>query len=168
MFKKIILALAVALPMTAAAQKFGTVNGEAVISAMPEFSAMQSTLAEASKKYETEFQKLQEEVDKLYTEFQNIQNDPNTPDAIKERRMQEIQDKSNKVQQFYQTANQDLQRQREQLMAPLMSKFNDAVKAVGQEGSYTFIFTEEPGLILFQGTDVVDLSQQVKNKLGLK
>lgn len=168
MFKKILLALAVVLPMTAAAQKFGTVRIDEVVSAMPETTEMQTTLSEASKKYETEFQKLQEEVDRLYTEFQNMQNDTNTPDAIKERRMQEIQDKSNKMQQFYQTANQDLQRQREQLMAPILSKVNDAIKAVGQEGSYTFIFSEEPALLLYQGTDVVDLTAPVKTKLGLK
>lgn len=168
MFKKILLALAVALPMTAAAQKFGTVNVEEVVAAMPETAAMQTALSEASKKYETEFQKLQEEVDRLYTEFQNMQNDANTPDAIKERRMQEIQEKNNKMQQFYQTANQDLQRLREQQMTPILNKVNDAIKSIGQEGSYTFILTEEPALILYQGSDVTNLTAQVKTKLGLK
>lgn len=168
MFKKILLALAVVLPMTAAAQKFGTVRVEEIVSAMPEAAAMQTTLSEASKKYETEFQKLQEEVDRLYTEFQTMEKDASTPDAIKERRMQEIQEKSTKMQQFYQTANQDLQRQREQLLTPIIAKVNDAIKSVGQEGSYTFIFSEIPDMILYQGTDVTDLTPMVKAKLGLK
>lgn len=168
MFKKILLVLAVALPMTAAAQKFGTVRLDEVFSAMPESTEMQNTLAEASKKYEAEFQKLQEEVNKLYTDFQTIQNDANTPDAIKERRMQEIQDRASKVEQFRQTATQDLQRQQEQLMAPIQSKINEAVKTVGKEGSFTFIFPEEPALILYQGTDVTDVTALVKTKLGLK
>ena len=82
--------------------------------------------------------------------------------------MQEIQDKANKVEQFRQTATQDLQRQQEQLMAPIQSKINDAVKAVGAEGGYTFIFPSEPSLILYQGTDVTDVTAAVKAKLGLK
>ncbi len=168
MLKKFLLALAVAIPATTFAQKFATVNVEEVIGAMPEMTQMQNTLNEASKQYETEFQKLQEEVNKLYTDFQAIQNDANTPDAIKERRMQEIQDRAAKVEQFRQTATQDLQRQQEQLLAPITARFNEAVKAVGQEGSYTFVFPTEPALILYQGSDVTDITGQVKTKLGIK
>lgn len=82
--------------------------------------------------------------------------------------MQEIQDRAGKVEQFRQTATQDLQRQQEQLMAPIQSKINEAVKTVGKEGSFTFIFPEEPALILYQGADVTDVTALVKTKLGLK
>ena len=75
MFKKIVFALLLALPMSLFAQKFGVVDIEAVLSAMPETKAMQTQLTDTSKKYEEEFQKLQEEVNKLYADFQNIQND---------------------------------------------------------------------------------------------
>jgi len=85
MLKKIIIALLVALPLSAAAQKFGTVDIDQVISAMPEVAEMQTQLTEASKKYEAEFQKLVEELNKLVTEFQAIQNDANTPETIKNR-----------------------------------------------------------------------------------
>lgn len=82
--------------------------------------------------------------------------------------MQEIQDRAAKIEQFRQTASQDLQRQQEQLLAPIQAKFNDAVKAVGQEGNFTFIFPMEGGLILYQGADVVDVTSLVKAKLGIK
>lgn len=168
MIKKIILALLVALPMSAAAQKFGTVDINAVFDAMPEVNDMQAQLTEASQKYEAEFQKLIEEVNKLYTDFQAIQDDPNTPQTIKERRMQEITDRQQKVEQFRETATKDLQRQQEQLMAPIQARINDAIKAVGQEGGYTFIFPNEPNLVLYQGTDVIDVTAAVKAKLGAK
>ncbi len=168
MFKKIVLVIALALPMSLFAQKFGTVNVDEVIAAMPETTEMQNKLQEASKQYETEFQKLQDEVQKLYTDFQTIQNDPNTPETIKERRMQEIQERAQKVEQFRQTATQDLQRQQEQLLTPITARFNDAVKSVGQEGSFTFVFPSEPALIIYQGADVVDVTPQVKAKLGIK
>jgi len=167
MFKKFILALAVALPMSAFAQKFGTVNAAEVLEAMPEAKALTTQIEEASKKYEAEYQKLVEEVQKLYADFQAIQNDASTPETIKERRMQEIQERQQKLEQFRATAQQDLQRQNEQGLLPITNKFNDAVKAVGQEGGFTFIFPNEPGLILFQGSDVVDVTPTVKTKLGL-
>ena len=70
MFKRIILAIAVALPMSMFAQKFGVVNLETVFSAMPESNTMQTALQEASDKYKTEFQQLREELDKLYAAYQ--------------------------------------------------------------------------------------------------
>ncbi len=167
MIKKLLLALLVALPISAAAQKFGTFNFDEVITAMPEIKDMQQQLTDASQKYEAEFQKLQDELNKLYTDYQAIQNDPATPESIKERRLQEIQDRAQKVEQFRQTATQDLQRLQEQLLAPIQQRVNDAVKAVGQEGNFTFIFPLEPSLILYQGADVVDVTPLVKAKLGI-
>ena len=55
MFKKIILVLALILPMSVFAQKFGVVDIDAIMQAMPETAAAQEQLNEASKKYENEF-----------------------------------------------------------------------------------------------------------------
>ena len=119
MIKKLILAVLVALPFSAFAQKFGVVDLDNVFQAMPETATAQTQLTDASKKYEDEFQKLREEVDKLFAEYQNLQKDPATPDAIKERRLNELQERDQKVQQFRNTASQDLARLQEQLMAPI-------------------------------------------------
>lgn len=166
MFKKIItvVAVALALPVIASAQKFGVVDVNSLFTAMPETTAAQNQIQEANKKYEEEFKKLQEEVDKKYQEFQALAKD--TPESIKERRMQEIQELAQKIDTFRSTASQDLQRQQEQLMAPIQQKLVDAIKAVGQEGAYTFIF--EQGVPAYQGTDVTDVTAAVKAKLGIK
>lgn len=168
MFKRIILAIAIILPMSAFAQKFGVVDLESVFQAMPEATAMQTQLTESSKKYEDEFQKLRGELDKLYAEFQTLANDKDTPDSIKERRMQEIQEREQNANQFRTTAQQDLTRLQEQLIAPIQQKIQEAVKAVGVEGDYTFIFPNEQSLLLYQGSTVVDVTSAVKGKLGLK
>ena len=168
MIKKLLLAVLVALPFSAFAQKFGVVDLENVFQAMPETATAQTQLTDASKKYEDEFAKLREEVDKLFAEYQNLQKDPATPDAIKERRLNELQERDQKVQQFRNTASQDLARLQEQLMAPIQQKIADAVKTVGQEGNFTFIFPNEQGLLLYTGSDVTDVTPLVKLKLGIK
>lgn len=165
MIKRILLAILIALPLCGFAQgKFGTVDVQTIIQAMPDFTAMQSQLETSSKTYEAEFQKLREEFNKKYTDFQQL--DENSPQSIKERRMQELQELDQKIQQFQATASQDLQRQQEQLMAPIQTKLQDAIKAVGDEGSFTFIF--ENMAAAYTGRDVVDVTPLVKNKLGLK
>ena len=167
MFKKFLLAIALTLPLSVMAQKFGIVDADQIIQAMPETTAAQSQLEETSKKYETENQKLQEEHNKLYTDFQTIQNDPNTPESIKERRSQEIQERYQKFEQFQATASQELARLRESLMTPITQKLMEAVKAVGAEGSFTFVFINEPNLMVYVGTDVVNVTAEVRKKLGL-
>ncbi len=166
MLKKILLAIIIALPCTALAQKFGVVDGESIISAMPEMTTIQNQLNDASKKYEEEFAKLTEEMNKKVTEFQALDKDTTTPESIKERRMQEIQELDAKIQQFRQTASQDLQRQQQQLMAPVEQKITDAIKAVGQEGAYVFIFQQQ--IPIYVGTTVTDVTPAVKAKLGIK
>lgn len=167
MIKKVILAVLLALPFASMAQKFGVVDVESIFTAMPETAQMQTQLQQTSARYEEEFGKLQEEVNKLYTEYQTIQNDENTPQSIKERRVQEIQERASKVDQFRNTATQDLARLQEQLMAPISQKINDAVKSVGAEGGFTFIFLNEPNLLLYTGTDVTDITPLVRTKLNL-
>lgn len=165
MIKKIIMALALALPMSMMAQKFGTFDYDAVITTMPEYTEMQNQITETSKKYESEFMKLQEEVNKLVAEYQTIESDPNTPQSIKDLRLQEVQNRYTKVQQFRETAEQDMARLQQQLATPIQQKLNDAVASVGSEGGFTFIFPQ--GIALYSGTDVIDATPLVRAKLGI-
>lgn len=166
MIKKTILALLIALPMSLFAQKFGVVEAEPVLTAMPEYTAMQTQINDASKKYEDELNRLKEQMNKQVTEYQALEKDAATPESIKERRIQEMQELDQKIQQFTNTAMQDLQRQQQQLMAPIEQKFMDACKSVGQEGGYTFIFPQ--GSALFVGSTVEDVTPLIKAKLGVK
>lgn len=168
MIKKILLAIAIALPMCAVAQapKFGIVNTQTIIEAMPDVKTAQETITAASKKYEDEFKVLQTEAEKKLTEYQALEQDAATPQSIKERRMQELQELDQRMQQFRQTATQDLQRQQEQLMAPIQEKVRTAINAVGAENSMTFIF--ENIVPIYVGTDVTDITAMVKTKLGIQ
>lgn len=166
MIKKVLIAIMIALPMCINAQKFGIVNTTTIFDAMPEKATAQTQLETVSKQYEDEFKKLTDDLNKKYTEFQALQNDANTPESIKERRIQEIQELESRIQQFRATAQQDIQRQQQQLMAPIEEKIQTAIKAVGSENGYTFIFPDV--LPLYVGTDVIDVTPLVKTKLGLQ
>ena len=99
---------------------------------------------------------------KKYEELQKAQEEK-APETILNRRMSELQDLDQKIQQFRQTASQDLQRQQEQLLAPIQQKVINAINAVGAEGNYTFIF--ENTAPVYVGSDVTDVTNSVKTKL---
>lgn len=166
MIKKILLAVLVALPMSVAAQKFGVVSADEIFAAMPEVAEIQTKLGEASKQYEDEYAKLNEEMQKKFAEYQQLEQDASTPQSIKERRMQEIQDMDKKTQQFLQTAQQDLQRQQQQLMQPVQEKLLNAIKTVGAAQNLTMVFPSE--MPAYVSAEVVDITPLVKNQLGVK
>lgn len=168
MFKKIILAVALMLPMfgaTAQAQtlKIGLIDSNAIIQAHPDTQEAQKKIDDASKKYEEEYQKLGQEFQRMYSEMR----DDDLP-AIKERKTKELQDYTAKIQQFEQNAQQDLARMQQELMAPILQKIRDAVESVGKEENYSLIQDLAMQNTLYFAAPVVDLTPQVKAKLGIK
>ena len=170
MIKKILLAVLLAAPMCLSAQtlKFGTVNTQEVFNQMPDKATAENTLKEIAAKYDAEGKKLQEAFAQLQSDYEKLEADATTPKAIKDRRMQELQETYQKIQNFQQTAGQELQRSQEALLAPIMDKLQNAIKAVGAEGGYTFIYDMSMGVVLYAGNGAEDVTPLVKAKLGIK
>lgn len=167
MLKKLLLAAVMLIPMLASAQtlKMGIVDLAEIFNKMPEREAAEKQIAEVSKKYEAENEKLGEEMKRMYDEFQAMKEDE-LP-AIKERKARELQDYNQKIQQFQQTAYNDLQKLQADLMGPIQQKLQSAVEAVGKEGGYSLIQPKAPDVILYYGAPVEDITAQVKAKLGI-
>ena len=167
MIKKILLAVALAFPMFVSAQtlKIGIVDTNAVLSVMPETQAAQTKIAETSKKYEDEYALLQEQMKKLYDDFSAMPE--NEPQAIKDRKTRELSEMQQKIQNFLQNADQDLQKVQQELMSPIFAKVRNAVESVGKEGGYSYIEENSP-TILYYAAPVEDCTAAVKAKLGLK
>lgn len=109
MLKKIVLAVMLALPLGAMAQtKFGHMNSQEIITVMPEFTKAQADLDAMSKQYQTEMQRTQEEFTKKYQEF--LAQADSLPKNIAERRQKELQDMSQRQEQFQQEAYQSMQK----------------------------------------------------------
>ena len=168
MFKKILLVAALLIPMLASAQtlKVGLVDLNEIITKMPETADAEKQVGDASKKYEDEFAKLQDEMKRRLDEYQNMKEDE-LP-AIKERKAREIQDYQTKIEQFSQEAMQHLQQMNQQLMTPVIQKVRTAIESVGKEGGYSLIQDKNPQLTYYFASPVVDITDDVKAKLGVK
>jgi outer membrane protein len=167
MLKKIIVAALFLLPVAGFAQnfKFGNIDTQAIFEQMPERQTVQKELEALNTKYETELQKMSEEYEKKVSELVNSKD--SLPDNIKTRRAQEIGELEQRIQNFRQVAYQDFQQQQQQKMAPIYQKIMDAIKSVGEENGFTYIF--EQGSYLFaSSSNTVDVLPLVKAKLGLK
>jgi outer membrane protein len=84
-----------------------------------------------------------------------------------QQRQAELQKQQEVLQKFEQEANQLVAAKREALLTPILTKVNDAIKAVATENGYAMIFDTSSGTMLF-ASESEDVSALVKKKLGLQ
>ena len=137
--KKLFLALMMFAPLASFAQKFGHVNSQEIIQAMPEYN------------------KAKTEVDALHM-----------PENIRQRREMELQEMYQKIQQSYQDNQQALAKASQEKMQVITTKVVDAIKQVGQAGGYVYIMDVAGGIPYISTTLSTDVTADVKAKLGLK
>ena len=152
---------------TANAQaKFGHVNTQEIIQAMPEFTKAQSEIKTLTEQYETDQKSMQDALQKKAAACAKAK--ATLPDNIKQRRQQELQDMYQKIQQSYQDNQQALSKAQQEKMQAITTKVLDAIKAVGQAGGYVYVMEMGAGIPYISTTLSTDVTAQVKQKLGLK
>lgn len=162
--KKIIITIMLAIPMLASAQKFGHINTQELFSQMPEVNQVKLKMDTVQSQYESQLASMNEEFQKKVQDYQS--QEATMADAIKQIRQQELQEMQQRIQLFYQTAEQDIQKKQQELLAPVHEKMAKAIKAVGERENYTYIF--DSAAMVHIGADAVDATPAVKKELGIK
>ena len=164
--KRIIIAALLVLPMSVFAQKFAHVNSADIVQAMPEYTTAQTEMQNLAKQYEDELKKMQEELQTKAEDYQK--NQATLPDAVKQRREQELQELNQRLEQYYQTSQQSLQQAQSQKMQAITQKITTVIKELGVAGGYVYVMDTSSGIPFISETLSTDITSQVKAKLGIK
>ena len=148
-----------------AQQKFGHVNSQEIIQAMPEFSKARTEIEALTKQYEADLKSMYEELQKKGEAYEKEQ--ATLPANIKERREKELAEMQQKIQQNYQDNQQALAQAQQEKMNAITTKVLDAIKAVGQAGNYIYIMDMGSGVPYISTTLSTDVTAEVKKKLGI-
>ena len=147
------------------AQKFGHVNQAQIVQAMPEYTAAQTEIQTLAKQYEEELKRMQDE---LQTKMTTYEKDAATlPDAVKQRREQELQELNQRLQQYYQSSQEDLEQKRTEKLSEIGEKVQKAIKEVGTAGGYVYIMDINSLPFINEGLST-DVTDEVKAKLGIQ
>lgn len=169
MKKAIKLTLAVVLMLSASslfAQKFGRVNTQEIIMAMPETKEMQTTM-------EAYIKDLQDQMEALNVEFNNklqdFQKNFNTySDAIRDMKQKELQGLTSRREEFEQIAQQESQKKQNELLAPIIEKAKNAIDKISLAGGYLAVFDTSTGsLAYYDEAALTDIAPEVKKELGI-
>ena len=164
--KKMILTLLVVLPMSVFAQKFGHFNSTDIILYMPEYAAAQSKLQAQAKVYEDKLQEMQDEL-KLKADAYDKEKATMT-DTQKQEREKELTAKNEIMQNYYQQSQKELEKAQQEERSKLSDKINQAIEEIGKTGGFVYIMDTTAGIPYISKTLSVDVTEQLKKKLGVK
>lgn len=167
MMKRMILAVGIlTIAFAVQAQKFGHLSSEELLQAMPEYDSAQTTLQELQEFYELEIERIQVEINKKIEAFN--QGEATMSALIKEAKASEIQELQMRLQNYSQTAQQDLQRQSMVVIQPVMEKARKAIDAVAKEKGLIYVFDLSQGNPVYTSPESLDMLPLVKAKLGIQ
>ena len=165
--KKLILFFLLLATMPALAQselKFGYLSYNAVMQTMPEYAAMQNSMAELHQKYEAEQKRVEDDFNKKYEEF--LDGQKSFPKTILQKRQSELQEMLDKNIAFKKESQRLLSQAEEEAMAPIRVRLAEVLDAIGRERGYAFIVnTDEKATLWLNPAMGEDITATVIDKL---
>jgi outer membrane protein len=175
MKKLVKLAMVVLLTVsasTAFGQKFGRVDLAAIVPNMPEYQEAVANLEVYGKDLQDQLEQIMVEFNTLYSNYEK--NAATMTDSVRQLKERELGELQQRYQDFQQIAQQDMQRKESEVMTPIYTKADEAVKKVAAAGGYVVVFNtagDQPssaGLAYFDPALLTDLTAAVKKELGIE
>jgi outer membrane protein len=172
MFRKTPICLILALLMgaiTLSAQtppKYGHMNLGNLLESMPETKTANDKLKVFADSLTAIDEKMTKSFQEAYKKLEEEYNAGLLTPVQAQTRQAELQKQQEDIQKFEQQAQQSIAAQRESLLKPILTRVEDAVKAVATENSYLMIFDTSSGAFLF-AAEADDVTMLVKKKLGI-
>jgi len=163
--KTLFIAILMAAPMTfaAAQSKVAHIDTQKLISEMPEVIAAQKQLEQLEKTYTSEIENTYKE---FQTKAQTYSADAaNQTDVTNQARQKELETMQQNINQYRETAAQDLQKKQVEMMRPLYDKAKVAIEKIASAQGFDYVLDSSAGgsVIMAKGKD---LMADVKADLG--
>jgi len=147
--------------------KFGHINSDELIQTMPEYDSATKKLDNYRKELVNALELMSVELNNKNDAYQK--ESKNLSDIVKQTKEQELVDMNKRIQDFQANAQTQLQNKQTEVFQPIMAKVDQAIKAVGKENGFVYVFDVAKGAVLyFDETKSINVLPLVKTKLGLK
>ena len=166
MKKFILITAAAVITLSASAQnlKFAHVNFNELVMLMPEADSARAQMEVSQKEAQETYRTMVEEYQAKAQKYQ--QNSSTWTAAIRESKEKELADISNRIQEFDQSIQQELQQQQNELMAPIQQKAIEVVNNLAMAGGYVYVF-ERGSLLYIDETQSTDLTKAARKVLNI-
>ena len=145
--------------------KFGHIDSGALIQMLPQTKQADSTLKRFGESLDSQLKGMTAEYQNKLQQYQSKTD--SLPDAIRSYKEKELSDLGQRIQDFQQSAQESIQKKKEEIYGPILKKAEDAIKEIAKEKSYSYIFDTSLGSVIY-AQDSDNIMSLVKTKLGLK
>ncbi|MCF7825554.1 MAG: OmpH family outer membrane protein [Candidatus Marinimicrobia bacterium] len=157
--------LLLTLSLAAFGQKFGYINSEYILSQFEEYREAQSKLEVEGRKLEKQYYDMAASLDSMRQEYERqkfLMTESNR--AAKENDMRRLAENIQQFQVQKLGPEGEFYQKQQALADPVLQKINTAIKKVGEDGAYDFIFDVVAGNILY-AQEKFDLTEKVLKEL---
>lgn len=167
-FIAIVLFVGITAAVSAQAPKFGHIELQALIQVMPERATAETEFNKFQGDLEEVFGELQKDLQTKMTEFQELGD--SVSEIKRNAKVTEIQDMQQRIQNYEQTARQQMQQKQADLFKPIFAKAEKGIEEVAKEKGLIYVFDVSEGgsVVLYKSNESMDLLPLVKTKLGIK
>lgn len=145
--------------------KFGHINSDELIQALPEFDSATASLEKFRQDLVNALELMTVELNNKSDAYQK--ESKNLTDLVRQTKEQELVDLNRRIQEFQQNANEQMQNKQVEVYQPIYNKVEKAIQDVGKENGYIYIFNVA-GLLYYDETKSTNIMTLVKTKLGVK
>ena len=78
-----------------------------------------------------------------------------------------MQDLGQRFQEYQAAAQKDIRDLQAKLMQPILEKAHNAIKKVGEDKGFVYVFDTSMGVLLYQSAKSTDILPLVKKELGI-
>ena len=150
---------------TASAQiKYGHINSDEIMEAMPEFKQLRASLERKQREQENKIRAMYTDLQKRQQELQEYGEGLML--AVAEEKAIELDSLQRAIVAYQEGEGDELDNLRFKLLKPLNEKYLKIVNAVAKENGYTLILDESKGIVAY-GNDSYDITALVKKKMGI-
>lgn len=147
--------------------KFGHINRNELIQSMPEFDSAKVKLEKLNTELSNALELLQVEYNNKAEAY--LKDSKNLTDIVRQTKEQELQDYQKRMSDFQTNAQTQLQEKQVELFKPITDKADKAIKDVGKENGFFYIFDlSQNQIAYYDDTKSTNVMPLVKTKLGLK
>lgn len=150
---------------TATAQiKYGHINSDEIMEAMPEFKQLRASLERKQREQENKIRAMYTDLQKRQQDLQEYGNGLML--AVAEEKAIELDSLQRAIVAYQEGTGGELESLRNKLVKPLNDKYLKIVNAVAKENGYALILDESKGVIVY-GNETYDITALVKKKMGI-
>ncbi|MBS1583488.1 MAG: OmpH family outer membrane protein [Bacteroidetes bacterium] len=166
--KKTLLTLCVMMAASVAVRaqspKLGHIDRQALMLMLPERKGAEEKMQAFAKTLDDRLKAMGEEYKAKVADAQSKAESMTKTEQ--QTAMREIQEMEQRITNAQDNAKEDLSKMEEELLAPMVTRTNQAIKDVANENNFNYVFDSSTGMVLFydKGEDIMPL---VKKKLSI-